>query len=340
VKARSALSLMPLLTAAALLAAVAAPVARGAAPPAAADPAAAPPGPDLEAQLEAARRKLEAAAHEFAELSAQMSAPLVAKFMAYGGEPWRASLGVQLDGAAAGGGAVVRDVSPGGPAAEAGMRAGDVIVAVNGTSVKGGEPAHQVVEIMQSVKPGAKVSVRVLRDGQPRDFTVTARSGPVFLAGHGSDFDFAPMPPMPPMPSVEPLPPLRGMMARGPLADLELVTVTPQLGRYFGADKGVLVVRAPADGALKLEEGDVIVAIDGRQPASGSHATRILSSYQPGEQLALRVIRDHKSLDLQARMPQPSAPAPRERPALRGGVGPSEPPQPRAIAIAPRDDQT
>src|SRR2546430_13415861 len=42
------------------------------------------------------------------------------------------------------------------------------------------------------------------------------------------------------------------------LMDLELATLTPRLGSYFGSEKGVLVVRAPADGALKLEDGDVI----------------------------------------------------------------------------------
>ena len=45
--------------------------------------------------------------------------------------------------------------------------------------------------------------------------------------------------------------------------DMELATISPQLGSYFGTDKGVLVVRAPTDGALKLEDGDVILAIDG-----------------------------------------------------------------------------
>jgi S1-C subfamily serine protease len=84
---------------------------------------------------------------------------------------------------------------------------------------------------------------------------------------------------------------------------MELVTLTPQLGRYFGADKGVLVVRSPAKGSMQLEDGDVILAIDGRQPLSGSHATRILASYQPGEKLSLHIIREHKTLDVQATMP-------------------------------------
>ena len=280
-------------------------------PPAHAD------NPDLEAQLEAARRRLEEAAHQVAELSAQMSGPLFEKFAAFDGfgvESGRAMLGVQLEGAAEAGGARVREVSPGGPAEDAGIRAGDVIVQVNGTAIGGEQPARQVLQIMREVKPDTKVSVRARRAGKTRDFTVTARSGPVFLArAHGMpDFEFGPPGPLPPP----------GIMGRGPLMDMELVTLTPQLGRYFGAEQGVLVVRAARDGALKLEDGDVIVSIDGRQPASGSHATRILSSYQPGEKLSLHVIRDHKTLDLQVTMPERGALHDGARPegALRGAA--------------------
>ena len=93
-------------------------------------------------------------------------------------------------------------------------------------------------------------------------------------------------------------------MFHRPLMDMELATLTPRLGSYFGTDKGVLVVRAPANGALKLEDGDVILAIDGRQPTSGSHATRILGSYQPGEKIKLRIVRERKTMELEATLPE------------------------------------
>ncbi len=94
-------------------------------------------------------------------------------------------------------------------------------------------------------------------------------------------------------------------LARGPLAEMELATLTPGLGSYFGTDQGVLVIRAPADGALKLRDGDVILSIDGRVPTSGPHATRILASYQPGEKIELRIMRERKRLDIATTMPQP-----------------------------------
>lgn len=250
----------------------------------------------LEEQLEAARRQLDAAAHQVAELSAQLSRPVIERFMdtdmdmdGHG----RAIIGVQLEPTTGGPGARVREVSPGGPAAEAGIRAGDVIVGVNGTEVKGENPARQVMRLMRAVKPDSKVSVRVQRDGSPRDFTVVARAAPGYFFAQFPDF------------GPEVIAGARGpLLLHGPVMDMELATLTPQLGRYFGSDKGVLVVRAPADGALKLEDGDVILAIDGREPSSGSHATRILASYQPGEKLTLRVVRMHKTLDVTTTLPE------------------------------------
>src|SRR2546427_12533397 len=56
-----------------------------------------------------------------------------------------------------------------------------------------------------------------------------------------------------------------------PWGDLELVSLNSDLGEYFGAKDGVLVVRAPADSSLPLKGGDVITSIGGRKPANPSH---------------------------------------------------------------------
>ena len=270
------------------------------APPAA--PAAARPenDQDLEAQLEAARKQLEQAAHEVARLSTQMSGVTIEGMMPFSESAHHATLGLQLEAAGSTGGARVREVSPGGPAAEAGIQVGDVILAVNGVELKGAEPVRQVVHAMSNVAPESKVNVRLLRNGKERSVTVTARA-----AGGGGFEVFQELPDM--NMKFLAVPPMRGaFLMHGGLMDMELATLTPRLGSYFGAERGVLVVRAPADGALKLEDGDVILAIDGRQPASGSQATRILGSYQPGEKITLRIIRQKKTLDIETTFPQPS----------------------------------
>lgn len=253
----------------------------------------------LEAGLEAARHRLEEDARQVAELSSRLGAPALRGLPGFDGPFGRAIIGVQLDPATGKDGAHVVEVSPGGPADEAGIRAGDVIVAVNGKEIKGEDAARQVVKSIRGAKPDSKLKLRVLRAGKTQDFTVTARPGPHMMELGG------PLPDLPNLPDMPPGKPF--FTVRSPWSNMALATLTPRLGKYFGTDKGVLVVRAPPDGALKLEDGDVIVAIDGRQPISGSHATRILGSYQPGEKVTLRIVRDHKTVDLDTTVPEPPA---------------------------------
>jgi membrane-associated protease RseP (regulator of RpoE activity) len=301
-------------------------------PPGSAAAAAAPPAPNvgeaalqarldaaqqreqaaLQVRLDAARRRMEVAAQQLAALSAQMYGPMAKRFQVLSGSP-HALIGVQLERSSGTAGARVGEVSPGGPAQRAGIRSGDVIVAVNGTDVRGNDSTRRAIGLLRGVKPGEKVHLSVVRDAQTRDFTVTARpdwSG-VFLARQFPDV------PLPPLPPVAALPGFRAgfgagfrggpMIIRGPVADMELARLTPGLGRYFGTDSGVLVVRAPPDGALGLQDGDVILSIGGREPIDSSHVIRILASYDPGEKIALEVMRSHRKIALTTRMPADSA---------------------------------
>ena len=82
----------------------------------------------------------------------------------------RAYLGVSTSESLDGRGAVVREVTPGGPARDAGMRAstsptgagGDVIIAIEGSAVTG---PQDVADAISSRAPGETVEVRVRRDG-------------------------------------------------------------------------------------------------------------------------------------------------------------------------------
>jgi putative serine protease PepD len=78
----------------------------------------------------------------------------------------RPYLGVVTAPAATGrpGGAVVRSVRPGGPAARAGLQTGDIIVGINGRRVSG---PSDVSAGIQGQAPGDVVTLQVQRDGQP-----------------------------------------------------------------------------------------------------------------------------------------------------------------------------
>ncbi|HEY2036659.1 MAG TPA: PDZ domain-containing protein [Steroidobacteraceae bacterium] len=256
-----------------------------------------------------ARRRLEVAAQQLAALSAQMYGPMMQRVAAMAGPP-HVLLGVQLDDSSGGAGARVRDVSPGGAAEQAGVRRGDRIVAVNGTTVQGRQPALRIVELLHGVKPGDKVDLKVSRDGKARDLTLTARppGDDFFIARQLPDMpDMPNMPDMPALPRVRALAQWDGpMIMRGPVADMELCRLTPGLGRYFGTDTGVLVVRAPAAGGLGLQDGDVILSIGGRKPSDSSQAIRILGSYDPGEKITLDVMRQHRRISLATTVPAES----------------------------------
>jgi heat shock protein HslJ len=94
-------------------------------------------------------------------------------------------------------------------------------------------------------------------------------------------------------PSPSPLSPLSDA-ARAPLSGLSFLTITADIGRYFGTDRGVLVTGAAPLNALTLLEGDVILSVNGRQPGSSDHLQRIVSSYRAGDRLMLQIMRDHQ----------------------------------------------
>lgn len=287
----------------------------------------------LEKQLQSAREQLDRSAREVAELSRQLYGGSEGDVMRFvQGRPSGAMLGINVgSGAARDEGVEVAGVSPGGPAEQAGLKAGDVLVAVDGQALKrSGErgPNAQLVEHMRGVEPGRVVKVDYLRAGQRRTASVTAAPAepPMIrvlrerLAG--------------PLAEGLAMPGLEGLLGpeRG-LRSLELVTLTPKLGQYFGTDRGLLVVRAADAPGLPLEEGDVLQTIDGRTPDSPGHAFRILRSYQPGEKVKLGVLRHRKSLTLEATLPATDAPREGSQ-HRRPSAPPPAPPPPPAPASA------
>ncbi len=271
------------------------------------------------AKLDEARQRLDKAAREVAELSTQLGARERRDVLFFrNGMPEmgerRAMLGVQIDPQSGKEGARVQSVSPGGPAADAGLATGDVIVLLDGKSIAGSANSYRtLVDKMREVTPDQKVKVRVLRAGKNKDLIVVARPmvfttairgmrGPGddggFLAGaFASDASGMHVNPFPGMQRFH-------AMFPGEFGGMELASITPKLGAYFGTNEGVLVVQAPENDAFKLEDGDVIQSIDGRKPEDGAHALRILRSYKPGEKLNLSVLRQRKAVTLGITMPE------------------------------------
>jgi len=68
------------------------------------------------------------------------------------------------------GGAIIREVEPSGPAANAGLQSGDVVTAVNNVPIIDSNDFRLRIS---RTAPGTAAQLKVLRDGNPRDITVT-----------------------------------------------------------------------------------------------------------------------------------------------------------------------
>jgi S1-C subfamily serine protease len=263
---------------------------------------------DRNAELAEARERLAEAASEVARLSSELTGPMVEMFTRrLGGAP-RAMLGLNIENAE--GGVLVRAVSPAGPAAAAGVEAGDLIVSIDGLMLAtdgGRQPASVLLDRLGEVEPGAIVALVVRRDGGERGFEVETATSDVLVFSGGmvapgaraGDRQML----IQPFERMERLGALQRLGPAGTWRGIELVALTPGLGAYFGTEQGLLVVRAPADHPLGLRDGDVILDIGGRTPTSPEHAMRILASYSPGETLRVGIMRERRRSVLEFELP-------------------------------------
>jgi S1-C subfamily serine protease len=216
-------------------------------------------------------------------------------------------------------GAYVDAVTPNGPAAKAGIQSGDIITKVDGKSVLAGGraegngereslPGLRLIELAARLEPNDTVPVEFRRGTERKTVSVVTAAEPdIVLRGGpgGRAFDFR-LGPRPMVMAMEDDPessfPGPPFLYGSPLADLELAPLNPDLGRYFGATEGILVISVPKDSELGLKGGDVVLTVDGRKPASPSHLLRIMRSYDRSESFKLEVLRNGKRESLTGRM--------------------------------------
>jgi hypothetical protein len=120
---------------------------------------------------------------------------------------------------------------------------------------------------------------------------------------------------------------------------LNLASLDPGLGKYFGTDKGVLVLSAGSQ-LPGLQAGDVIRSVDGKPVATPREAMDALRARKEGEKASLALLRDHRDTSAQVTvpkaMPLPIPPAPPAPPAPPPAPGVGAIPAPPAAPGAPR----
>jgi len=173
-------------------------------------------------------------------------------------------------------GALITSVEKDGPAAKAGVRAGDVVLQVGGKAV---ESSEDLPRLLGGVLPGSKVELGVWRgralvkvalvtaEMQDEDPRTAERAYKGKQEG--------------------------GQDEVGTTTGLALQAVAPALLQKLGVKFG-LAVRGATGPALKagMQQGDVIVGVGGEELQSARQLVQAIQAVKPGDALALRVLRD------------------------------------------------
>jgi serine protease Do len=177
------------------------------------------------------------------------------------GKVARGYLGVQIQdltpeiaasvGAKENKGAIVASVVPGGPAAKAGIRPGDLVLAVNGKAV---EDSRDLTRRVATLLAGTKASFTLVHDGKTQTLTATigARKEEQVASNEQPELNSS-------------------VGATGEAMGLGLAAVTPDVRRAYNLDdhvSGVLITRVDpdSDAADKgIEAGEVVLSI-GNKP--------------------------------------------------------------------------
>ncbi|MDX1570171.1 MAG: PDZ domain-containing protein [Xanthomonadales bacterium] len=287
-----------------------------------------------EAEIEAARKAVERARDELRRATEALRdamgdrhAPVVHRqFFTHTARPM---IGVVMADDPDRRGVRLSGVTPGGPAEKAGLNPGDVIVAIDGVDLAGSDAVDRARALLDDMQEGDRYTLDVRTgEGQERTLTVEAEmhTPNIRIDVEGLGGVLAPEAPL----SLR-LEDLRAdldrLRARAPemrafrfgddqswqvwnfgwqWSGLELAQLNSQLGRYFGTERGALVLDATGVQDPDLIAGDVIVGVEGEAVASPKEVMRLLRDREPGDIVVLEVVRDGRTIDVEVTAPEGS----------------------------------
>jgi S1-C subfamily serine protease len=191
----------------------------------------------------------------------------------------------------AGAGAYIQGVVEDGPADEAGIKRGDVIVRFNGDAV---EDSDDLRRLIGKTRPGDEVEVVVLRNGDEK--TLTVKMGEQDETEEYWSLWKKYLPFMAPYGNRKRI---RVVCDDRPWMGIEMQRLTDQLRDYFKVkDGGVLISSVAEDSPAEkagLQAGDVIVKIDGEEIENRRDIIEILEDKEVGDEITVSIIRDGKS---------------------------------------------
>ncbi len=202
-------------------------------------------------------------------------------------------------------GVVVEEVEADGPAAKAGMKAGDVIVTFDAEKVRS---ARHLARLVEETPEGREVEATVLRAGAKVSMKMAPVATGMFARYYGRMPEFrsterfvAPkLNPRIEMPKIDPP---SGFFRRYGWSGVTVQDLTGQLGDYFGTREGVLVTSVEDSSAAKtlgLKAGDVITRINDYAIGSSADWWRRMPA-TPGD-VTITIMRDRKELTLKGKI--------------------------------------
>ena len=175
-------------------------------------------------------------------------------------------------------GVFVDSVAEGGPSDKAGIKPGDVVVAINGKPVRDG---NQLVGIVTSTPVGSYLDVTVVRDRKRQEYKVqVADLSRLFPEQFGSGNDTA-----------------QGKQEGTSVSfGMSIQTLTERQIETLGIKEkgGVQVVDVEPNSFaedIRLQKGDVIIAIGGQHISSTEDVKKVQAALKPGDAVQFRIMR-------------------------------------------------
>ena len=166
-------------------------------------------------------------------------------------------------------GVLIADVTKGEPGDKAGLKAGDVIVAVDGKQAK---TSRELAGIIGSKSPNERVVLTIIRDGKKQNITVKLgeRPGNNQIASN-----------------------YYGTQPKQRTGDIVVKDIDAQHARDLGISNGVVIVNLNEDTqAYKkgLREGHVIVLLNNKAVTNANEFYRIYDKMKKGDLMAVKVV--------------------------------------------------
>jgi serine protease Do len=201
-------------------------------------------------------------------------------------------------------GVEVSSLAEDGPAAKAGIKAGDVVLEFNGQPVQG---TAQFQRLVRETPAGRQVKITVWRGGAAQTLTATVgenRQATTIITPGDGGWNFS-MPEIPAMPNIE-IPRFQ-MSAQNPMLGIvgESLAQEDQLAEFFGVQEGVLVRSVKKGSAAEkagIKAGDVITKIDDSKVGTSAEITHVLRGLKSKKTFGVTVVRNRKEMPLTVTM--------------------------------------